>query len=190
MFCTATKNLTKSQRVYIVLKTANNCFVSSEKSQQWKSLKATYNTNNVNGSKIPYRTIPHRFWSVFRNDFDPFRKFGVLDIYGASREVPYGEATDDLGHHYEGSIIESMVQQMLSVFCPAVPQNHTKMFKEVFAPIGKRSCKRIMSLTNEDTKRIPHCSCLNEQAAMIPEALKFCKKFYNTKAIVAYFTDV
>ena len=117
---------------------------------------------------------------------DPYARFSVMDTYGMTRELPYGAATDQLGHHYEGSVIESLTQVLLSLMCPARPQNHTQLFAS-FRVVAKESCARILRAAG--ATRVPMCGCNDDLLTQLEPAKTFCDGFRASKHIVPFIVD-
>ena len=115
-------------------------------------------------------------------------KFSIYDSFGMTRELPYQDAADVLGHHYQGSIQESLVQMMFSIMCPPQPQNFTHILK-LREQAARISCRRLVSAKETEQKKLK-CACTNASAySGVPRAAQFCTSIRRTN-LVPFAYDV
>lgn len=116
-------------------------------------------------------------------------KISILDDFGSTKQIPVLNGTDHHGHHYEGTIGESLVQHFLNVVCPVTnfdeKSNNKKIFQEFMTTsfhdqFAKLSCDRLMMESNGsegvDAAPIEKCSCGTAENVVSTEGKEYCEE--------------
>merc|ERR1712000_142945 len=111
----------------------------------------------------------------------------IFDVFGSSRETRVMNGTDNHGHHYEGTVMESMTQQFLSLMCPTTKftsldshsrEKYHKFLLDSFLETSKLSCDRMEKLKllskKKKTAKIEMCSCGDSEAVKSKSGKEYC----------------
>lgn len=111
--------------------------------------------------------------------------------------------TDHHGHHYEGTIAESMTQQLLSILCPSSEKHFTALnettakaarssldefLRSSFLSTSKLSCDRMEKLKSKK-EQIEKCSCGNSSAVRSQEAKEYCAELKKRQIDAPFIVD-
>lgn len=111
----------------------------------------------------------------------------ILDDFGSTRLVPVLNGTDHHGHHYEGTIAESLVQHFLNLICSvttnfeessSINNRNKKIYRKFmdssFQAFAKISCDRVAN--SHDEPPIEKCSCGTPKNVVSEEGKAYCEE--------------